>query len=97
MKIRPLYDRVIAKREEVETTTAGGIVLTGSAAEKSSRAQVLAVGAGRILENGSVRPLDVKVGDTIVFNDGYGVKVEKIDGEEVLILAEHDILAVVEA
>ncbi len=97
MNIRPLHDRVIIKREEVETKSAGGIVLTGSAAEKSSRAKVLAVGAGRILEDGTVRPLDVKVGDTVIFNEGYGAKVEKIDGEEVMIIAEHDILAVVEA
>lgn len=97
MKIRPLHDRVIVKREEAETKSAGGIVLTGSAAEKSSRAKVLAVGAGRILEDGKVRPLDVKVGDTVIFNEGYGTKVEKLDGEDVLILSEHDILAVVEA
>ncbi len=97
MKIRPLHDRVIIKREEIEMKSAGGIVLTGKATEKSSRATVLAVGTGRILEDGSVRPIDVKVGDTIIFNEGYGAKVEKIDGEEVIIIAEHDILAVVEA
>ena len=93
MNIRPLHDRVIIKREEVETRSAGGIVLTGSAATKSTRAKVLAVGKGRILENGTVQPLDVKVGDTVIFNDGYGVKSEKIDGEEVLIISENDILA----
>lgn len=97
MKIRPLYDRVIIKREEAETKSAGGIVLTGSATEKSSRAKVLAVGTGRILDDGKVRPLDVKVGDTIIFNEGYSTKVEKLDGEDVLIISEHDILAVVEA
>ncbi|MGC8074120.1 co-chaperone GroES, partial [Salmonella enterica] len=59
-------------------------------------AKVLAVGKGRILENGTVQPLDVKVGDTVIFNDGYGVKAEKIDGEEVLIISENDILAIVE-
>jgi len=96
MNIRPLHDRVIIKREEVETRSAGGIVLTGSAATKSTRAKVLAVGKGRILENGTVQPLDVKVGDTVIFNDGYGVKSEKIDGEEVLIISENDILAIVE-
>ena len=95
MNIRPLHDRVIIKREEVETLSAGGIVLTGSAT-KSTRAKVLAVGKGRILENGTVQPLDVKVGDTVIFNDGYGVKSEKIDGEEVLIISENDILAIVE-
>ena len=96
MAIRPLHDRVIVKRQEQETKSAGGIVLTGSAAEKSTRGEVIAVGNGRILENGDVRALDVKVGDTVVFNDGYGVKTEKLDGEEVLIMSEADILAIVE-
>ncbi len=96
MAIRPLQDRVIIKREEVETLSAGGIVLTGSAATKSNRGKVIAVGKGRILDNGTVQPLDVKVGDLVIFNDGYGVKAEKIDGEEVLILSESDILAIVE-
>ena len=96
MNIRPLHDRVILKREEVETKSAGGIVLTGSAAQKSTRGKVLAVGKGRILENGQVQPLDVKVGDVVIFNDGYGVKSEKIDGEEVLSISECDILAIVE-
>ena len=82
MNIRPLHDRVIVKRKEVETKSAGGIVLTGSAAAKSTRGEVLAVGNGRILENGEVKPLDVK---------------EKIDNEEVLIMSESDILAIVEA
>lgn len=97
MKIRPLHDRVIVKRTETESKSAGGIVLTGSAAEKSTRGEVLATGNGRILENGDVRPLDVKVGDTVIFKDGYGVEKEKIDGEEVLIMSEADILAIVEA
>ncbi|GLX84144.1 co-chaperone GroES [Colwellia sp. 1_MG-2023] len=96
MSIRPLHDRVIIKRKEVESKSAGGIVLTGSAAEKSTRGEVVAVGNGRILENGEVRALDVKVGDQVIFNEGYGVKTEKIDGEEVLILSEADILAIVE-
>ena len=91
------HDRVIVKRKEVETKSAGGIVLTGSAAAKSTRGEVLAVGNGRILENGEVKPLDVKVGDIVIFNDGYGVKSEKIDNEEVLIMSESDILAIVEA
>ncbi|MBI0154974.1 MULTISPECIES: co-chaperone GroES [Gilliamella] len=97
MKIRPLHDRVIIKRKEVESKSAGGIVLTGSAAGKSTRGEVLAVGNGRILENGQVQPLDVKVGDIVIFNEGYGVKTEKIDNEEVIILSETDILAIVEA
>lgn len=96
MAIRPLHDRVIVKRHEQETKSAGGIVLTGSAAEKSTRGEVIAVGNGRILENGEVRALDVKVGDIVVFNDGYGVKTEKLDGEDVLIMSESDILAIVE-
>ena len=96
MKLRPLHDRVIIKRSEAETKSAGGIVLTGSAAEKSTRGEIVAVGNGRILENGDVKPLDVKVGDSVLFNDGYGVKTQKIDGEEYLIMSESDILAVVE-
>ncbi len=96
MAIRPLHDRVIIKREEVESKSAGGIVLTGSAAEKSTRGTVLAVGKGRVLDNGDVQALDVKVGDSVIFSEGYGVKTEKLDGEEVLILSESDILAIVE-
>lgn len=96
MAIRPLHDRVIIKRDEQESKSAGGIVLTGSAAAKSTRGKVIAVGNGRVLENGDVKALDVKVGDTVIFSDGYGVKTEKLDGEEVLILSESDILAVVE-
>ncbi|MBO1254815.1 co-chaperone GroES [Alteromonas sp. 5E99-2] len=96
MAIRPLHDRVIIKRDEQESKSAGGIVLTGSAAEKSTRGEVIAVGNGRVLENGDVKALDVKVGDTVIFSDGYGVKTEKLDGEEVLILSENDILAIVE-
>ncbi|CAL4317776.1 10 kDa chaperonin [Buchnera aphidicola (Chaitophorus populicola)] len=96
MKIRPLHDRVIVKREEIESKSAGGIVLTGSAASKSTRGKVLAVGNGRILDNGNVKKLDVKVNDIVIFNEGYGAKTEKIDNEEVLILTESDILAVVE-
>lgn len=96
MKLRPLHDRVIIKRHEVESKSAGGIVLTGSAAEKSTRGVVLAVGQGRILDNGTIKKLDVKVGDVVIFNEGYGAKTEKIDHEEVLILTENDILAIVE-
>ena len=96
MTIRPLHDRIILKRTEQETKSAGGIILTGSAAEKSTRGEVIAVGNGRILENGEVRPLYVKVGDIVIFSEGYGLKTEKIEGEEVLILSENDILAIVE-
>ncbi len=79
MNIRPLHDRVIVERQEAESKSAGGIVLTGSAAEKSTRGKVLAVGKGRILENGSVQPLDVQVGDTVIFSEGFGTKTEKIE------------------
>lgn len=96
MKLRPLHDRVIIKRSEAETKSAGGIVLTGSAAEKSTRGEVVAVGNGRILDNGEVKALDVKVGDKVLFSEGYGVKTEKIDGEDYLIMSESDILAIVE-
>ncbi|MBM4954388.1 co-chaperone GroES [Vibrio parahaemolyticus] len=96
MNIRPLHDRVIVERKEVESKSAGGIVLTGSAAEKSTRGVVLAVGKGRILENGTVLPLDVKVGDTVIFAEGYSTKTEKIDGKEVLVMSENDIMAIVE-
>ncbi|MCK0714650.1 MULTISPECIES: co-chaperone GroES [Chromohalobacter] len=96
MKIRPLHDRVVVRRTEEEQKTAGGIVLPGNAQEKPTRGEILAVGNGRILENGEVRPLDVKVGDTVIFKDGFGVEKEKIDGEEVLIMSESDILAVAE-
>lgn len=97
MKFRPLHDRVIVKRKEVESKSAGGIVLTGSAAGKSTRAEVLAVGNGRILESGEVKPLGVKVGDVVIFKEGYGAITEKIDNQEVLIISESDILAIVEA
>ncbi|QJC30374.1 co-chaperone GroES [Enterobacteriaceae endosymbiont of Neohaemonia nigricornis] len=95
MNIRPLHDRVIVKRQEVESKSAGGIVLTGSAAGKSTRGEVIAVGKGRILDNGTVKPLDVKKGDIVIFNDGYNVKTEKIDNDEFLIMSESDILAIV--
>jgi len=93
MKIRPLHDRVVVRREEEETKSAGGIVLPGSAAEKPSRGEVLAVGNGRILDNGDVRMLDVKVGDQVMFGQ-YGGNTVKIDGEELLILSESEILGV---
>ncbi|MGX9418008.1 co-chaperone GroES [Vibrio sp. RC27] len=96
MNIRPLHDRVIVERQEAESKSAGGIVLTGSAAEKSTRGKIIAVGKGRILENGSILPLDVKIGDSVIFAEGYGTKSEKIDGKEVLILSESDILAIVD-
>ena len=95
MKIRPLHDRVLVRREEVETKTAGGIVLPGSAAEKPSRGEVIAVGNGKIQENGDVRALDVKAGDKVIFGQ-YSGNTVKVDGEELLIMSEAEILAVIE-
>lgn len=96
MKIRPLQDRVVVRRKEEETKTAGGIVLPGSAAEKPAQGEVLAVGPGRILENGEKRPIDLKVGDTVVFGK-YASNTIKIDSEELLILSESEIYGVIES
>ena len=96
MAIRPLYDRVLVKRIELESKSSGGILLTGSAAEKSTRGEVVAVGSGRILENGERRALSVNVGDRVIFNESFDVKVEKIDGKEFLLMPEDKILAIVE-
>ncbi len=96
MKIRPLHDRLVVRRLEEETTTAGGIVLPDSAAEKPSQGEVLAVGPGKTLENGDVRPLDVKVGDKVIFGQ-YGGSTVKLEGEELLILNESEIFGVLEA
>ena len=95
MKIRPLHDRVIVKRLESETRTAGGIVIPDSAAEKPVQGKVVAVGKGKILEDGQVRPLDVKVGDKILFGKYSGSEI-KMNGEEHLIMREDDILGVIE-
>lgn len=95
MNIRPLHDRVLVRREEEETKSAGGIVLPGSAAEKPSRGEVIAAGKGKINDNGEVRALDVKVGDKVIFGQYSGSTV-KVNGEELLIMAESEILAVVE-
>ena len=80
MKIRPLYDRVVVRRKEEEATSAGGIVLPGSAKEKPNQGEIVAVGEGKILEDGSVRPLAVKVGDTVVFGQYAGSNTIEIDG-----------------
>ena len=95
MNIRPLHDRVVVRRLEEETTSAGGIVLPDSAAEKPSQGEVLSVGSGKILDNGEVRALDVKVGDRVIFGQ-YGGSTVKIDGEELLILTESEIFGVLE-
>lgn len=94
MNIRPLHDRVIVKRLEEETKSAGGIVLTGSAAQKSSSGEVVAAGNGRVLDNGERQALEVKVGDTILFGS-YIEKTETIEGQEYLIMREDNVLGIV--
>ena len=93
MKIRPLHDRVIVKRVEEETTTPGGIVLPGSAAEKPSQGMVLAVGTGKLLDNGTVRALEVKVGDKVLFGKYSGNEV-KVYGEDLIVMREEDIMGI---
>ena len=95
MKIRPLHDRVIVKRLEEERTSPGGIVIPDSAAEKPSQGKIVAIGKGKILEDGSVRALDVKVGDKILFGKYSGTEV-KVDGDYLLVMREEDIMAVIE-
>ncbi|MDH5433644.1 MAG: co-chaperone GroES [Gammaproteobacteria bacterium] len=95
MSIRPLHDRVLVRRLEDETTSAGGIVIPDNAKEKPSRGEVLAVGNGKILDSGDVRALAVKVGDKILFGKYAGNEV-KIDGEELLIMREDDIMGIIE-
>lgn len=97
MKIRPLHDRVVVRRKDEETTTASGIVLPGSAAEKPSQGEVVAVGTGRIMDNGDVRPLALKEGDTVVFGQYSGNNTVKVDGEELLIMSESEIYGVLES
>lgn len=94
MKIRPLHDRVVVRRKEEEAKTAGGIVLPGTAKEKPNQGEVVAVGSGRVLDNGDVRPVDVKVGDRVVFGKYAGSDTIEIDGDELIILSENDIKAV---
>ena len=95
MKIRPLQDRVVVKRNEEETKSAGGIVIPGSAAEKPSQGTVVAVGPGRALDNGTIRKVDLKVGDKVLFGK-YASNTVKISDEELLILSEGEIFGVVE-
>jgi chaperonin GroES len=95
MKIRPLHDRVVVRRVEEEKKTAGGIVLPDTAGEKPQQGEVLAIGTGKVLENGQVRKLDVKVGDRVIFGQ-YGGSTVKINNEELLILTEAEIFGVVE-
>jgi chaperonin GroES len=96
MNIRPLHDRVILKRMEEETTSAGGIVIPDSAAEKPMRGKVIAIGNGKRLESGDVVALDVKVGDTVLFGKYSGTEV-KVNGEDLLVMREEDIMGVIEA
>jgi chaperonin GroES len=95
MKIRPLHDRVIVKREEQERKSAGGIVIPDTATEKPTFGKVIAVGKGKILENGDVRPVDLTVGDRILFGKYSGTEV-KMDGDELVVMREEDIMAVIE-
>ena len=95
MKIRPLHDRVVIRRMEEETTSAGGIVIPDSATEKPAQGEIIAVGNGKITDSGDVRPLDVKVGDKVMFGKFSGTEV-KINGEELLVMREEDIVAVID-
>jgi chaperonin GroES len=95
MKLRPLHDRVIIKRLDVERKTASGIVIPENAAEKPDQGEVLAVGNGKVGDDGKVRPLGVKVGDKVLFGK-YSGQTVKVDGDELLVMREEDIMAVVE-
>ena len=95
MKIRPLHDRVLVKRLEEDRTSPGGIVIPDTVAEKPIQGNVVAVGKGKILENGTVRPCDVQVGDKILFGKYSGTEV-KVEGEELLVMSEQDVMAVIE-
>ena len=96
MNIRPLHDRAVIRRMEEERKSAGGIVIPDSATEKPIRGEVVAVGNGKILENGEVRPLDIHVGDKVLFGKYAGTEI-KVNGEDLLVMREDDIMAVVEA
>jgi len=96
MNIRPLHDRAVIRRMEEERKSAGGIVIPDSATEKPIRGEVVAVGHGKILENGDIRPMDIRVGDKVLFGKYAGTEV-KLNGEELLVMREDDIMAVVEA
>jgi len=95
MKIRPLHDRVIVKRLEEARTSPGGIAIPDTAAEKPSQGRIVAVGKGKILENGHVRPVELKVGDKILFGK-YGGTEARVEGEELVVMREEDVMAVIE-
>ena len=96
MKIRPLHDRIIVKRLEEERKTASGIVIPDTAAEKPDQGEVIAIGKGKVLEDGKVRPVGLKVGDKILFGK-YSGQAVKVKGEEVLVMREEDVMGVLEA
>ena len=96
MKFRPLHDRVVIKRTEEDTTSAGGIVIPDSATEKPSKGEVVAVGNGKMLENGEVRKLALKVGDKVLFGKYSGTEV-KVDDDDLLVMREDDIMAIIDA
>jgi chaperonin GroES len=95
MKIRPLHDRIVVKRLEDERKSPGGIVIPDTAAEKPIRGKVIAVGKGKVLDNGDVRPVDLKVGDQVLFAKYGGTEI-KVDGEDLLVMREDDIMGVFE-
>ena len=95
MKIRPLHDRVVIRRTEEDRTSPGGILIPDSAAEKPIKGEVIAVGNGKLLDNGEVRPLDLKTGDNVLFGKYSGTEV-KVEGEEVVVMREDDVMAVIE-
>jgi chaperonin GroES len=95
MNIRPLHDRIIVKRMEEERMSAGGIVIPDTAAEKPIKGEVIAVGNGKLLDNGEIRALDVKKGDKVLFGKYSGTEV-KVDGDELLVMKEDDVMAVIE-
>ena len=95
MKIRPLHDRVVIKRMEEEKASPGGIIIPDSATEKPVKGEVVAVGNGKIQDNGKVQPLDVKVGDTVLFGKYSGTEV-KVDSDELVVMKEDDIMAVID-
>jgi chaperonin GroES len=95
MKIRPLHDRVVIRRTEEERTSPGGIVIPDSATEKPIKGEVVAVGKGKLLESGEVRALDLKKGDKVLFGKYSGTEV-KVEGEELLVMREDDVMAVIE-
>jgi len=95
MQIRPLHDRIVVKRVEEEKKTPGGIVIPDTAAEKPIQGEVIAVGKGKVLDNGEVRPIEVKVGDKVLFGKFAGTEV-KFEGEELVVMREDDVMAIVE-